>query len=355
MRNRPTFLAASCTVAVALGGLVVAAPASAQQASSGAAPGLRYLGWSGKPAQAAPGMPVPAGQDGLRRYPGIIPRQSAAPMSSAPMPLNAAPVSMASAGRPSRYGPTPVNRLTPASVWLNNAPAPAPYAEALPPPAYAPPPPAYPRQPAYQPQPVAAPVPRPVYTAAPAPAPQPTYLPSSPARGPITTSAPADAPMSAYADAPVPALAAPQPGFEAAFDPMAPRRDAPIFRMGRDAPTYQNTQVQGAAQPGALSDGSAAPLPMATQPQGQQQQPPAQYAPAAYAANEPPREGPRYYSVHRAAGHQPDATRMPEAVYLDSAPVASGDLAEPPETPLPGRTVNGRVQNIVPNEDPSLP
>ena len=81
-------------------------------------------------------------------------------------------------------------------------------------------------------------------------------------------------------------------------------------------------------------------------------QPSPEAAPIAYAADAPARQGARYYSVHRAAGHQPDATVMPASVYLDTAPV---DLAEPPETVLPARTVNGRARNIIPNEDPSLP
>ena len=137
--------------------------------------------------------------------------------------------------------------------------------------------------------------------------------------------------MSAYAEPPVPSLQAPQPGFEAALDPMAPRRDAPIFNMGRTPPAPMQAPSQAPAQTAALT---AAP---SVSPYGP--------APTPYAANEPPRQGARYYSVHRAAGHQPDATVMPTAVYLDTAPI---DLAEPPETPLPARTINGRARNIAP-------
>ena len=154
--------------------------------------------------------------------------------------------------------------------------------------------------------------------------------------------------MSAYADAPVPSLQAPQPGFEAAFDPMAPRRDALIFNMGRAEPA----PLQAAPQSGAIPAATTV-VPTADAAAAQVSSPaPAQGAPTAYAASEPARQGARYYSVHRAAGHQPDATVMPASVYLDTAPV---DLAEPPETVLPARTVNGRARNIVPNEDPSLP
>ena len=62
-----------------------------------------------------------------------------------------------------------------------------------------------------------------------------------------------------------------------------------------------------------------------------------------------PRETARYYSVHRAEGRQPDPITMPESVYT---PI---DLAEPPAQPTQTRNVNGRLQAVVPNADPSLP
>ena len=39
-------------------------------------------------------------------------------------------------------------------------------------------------------------------------------------------------------------------------------------------------------------------------------------------------DGPRYYSVHREYGHQPDQPQIPEAFFLDST--SGEDLAAPP-------------------------
>ncbi|MNY34470.1 hypothetical protein D3C86_1688160 [compost metagenome] len=117
---------------------------------------------------------------------------------------------------------------------------------------------------------------------------------------------------------------------------MAPRRDAPIFRLQRAAPS------EPVAAPSAPSPATAAPQPQA-QPQAQSQ---AQPQPLQAA----PQEGARYYSVHRQAGRQPDATPLPPAVYLDGLPVeltsppASTDLAEPPAQPALIRNSNGRLQ-----------
>ena len=78
------------------------------------------------------------------------------------------------------------------------------------------------------------------------------------------------------------------------------------------------------------------------------------------AAASPPREGARYYSVHRQAGRQPDPAEIPDSVYavipegafLDAA---RPDLADPPPAPMATRTINGRVQAINRGDDPSLP
>ena len=129
---------------------------------------------------------------------------------------------------------------------------------------------------------------------------------------------------------PAPVLAPAQASTD--FDPMAPRRDALIYRMQGATPPTPTQLPQAVATPNAPA--------------------PRESTGTAYAAAEPAREGPRYYSVHRAAGHQPDPTVMPESIYLDSAPI---DLAEPPAAPTVPRTINGRAQMIVPNEDPSLP
>lgn len=125
---------------------------------------------------------------------------------------------------------------------------------------------------------------------------------------------------------------------------MAPRRDAPIFRLQRPAPaTTVEPQAQAQPQPQPQSQAGAAPQP----------------APAAAAPGD--QGGARYYSVHRQAGRQPDATPLPAPVYLDALPVeltstpASTDLAEPPAAPNLIRNANGRLQALPANEDPVLP
>ena len=134
------------------------------------------------------------------------------------------------------------------------------------------------------------------------------------------------------------------------YDPMAPRRDAPIFRMQQRSEEPQSQQP--GQQPDPVSQQAGSPQgeiksPVLTQPTAGRT-----FSGQAYAGAEPPRESARYYSVHRAGGHQPDPIAMPESIYLDNAPI---DLAEPPAPPVPGRTVNGRTQVIVPNQDPGLP
>ena len=128
-------------------------------------------------------------------------------------------------------------------------------------------------------------------------------------------------------------------------DPMAPRRDAPIFRMQQAAPRPEPVAEAAPAQTGR---DPAAPRIQ-------------RVAEVSNTGERPPQQGARYYSVHRAAGRQPDATAMPTSVYLDHAPLnltdtpTSADLAEPPAAPAVTRTVNGRAQVVTPNEDPSLP
>ncbi|HEY1073589.1 MAG TPA: hypothetical protein VGE49_11770, partial [Brevundimonas sp.] len=118
----------------------------------------------------------------------------------------------------------------------------------------------------------------------------------------------------------------------AAADPMAPRRDAPIFRLQRPSTQAEAAPtVQAEAQPQPAAEAPSAP------------------------------GGARYYSVHRQAGRQPDATPLPAPVYLDALPVeltsapASTDLAEPPAAPNLIRNANGRLQALPANEDPVLP
>jgi hypothetical protein len=128
---------------------------------------------------------------------------------------------------------------------------------------------------------------------------------------------------------------------------MAPRRDAPIFRLQRAvpeeapavAPAPAQTQAQAAPAPAAPSRPQS-PAQSAAQPQPQPSQP----------LQTAPQEGARYYSLHRQAGRQPDATPLPPTVYLDGLPVElttpppSTDLAAPPAQPALIRNSNGRLQ-----------
>jgi hypothetical protein len=95
---------------------------------------------------------------------------------------------------------------------------------------------------------------------------------------------------------------------------MAPRPDAPIHRL------------RAGADP----------------------QPPAPDAPA----EAPDPQGARYYSVHRAAGRQPDPTPLPQPFFLDAPPV---DLAEPPAQPAIIRDAQGRSRPSALVDEPQLP
>ena len=134
------------------------------------------------------------------------------------------------------------------------------------------------------------------------------------AAAPATEEIPTPAPSATSPAAPVQAAPAPA-------DPLAPRADAPIFRMGE----------QAQAAPAPASAPASAPAPT-------------HYGQA------------RYYSVHRQYGRQPDAPPVPPPVYLDALPVTvtgmagSTDLAEPPAAPTLIRNGNGRLQAL-PNLD----
>lgn len=118
---------------------------------------------------------------------------------------------------------------------------------------------------------------------------------------------------------------------------MAPRRDALIFQLQRPQP------ASAAAAPDA-----AAPSPAPAAPTSTDEAP-------TYGG------GARYYSVHRQAGRQPDATSLPAPVYLDAMPVemdqtpSSTDLAAPPEAPTLIRDAAGRLRAAPPIDDPMLP
>ncbi len=122
-------------------------------------------------------------------------------------------------------------------------------------------------------------------------------------------------PASAWGAPPPPTVPVPPAylgqGSSLPHDPMAPRPDAPVYRV----------------QPSADSGATAS--------------------------------GPRYYSVHRQVGRQPDAPPRPAPVYLDALPVdlseppASDDLAAPPATPQMIRDANGRLRAVADYQDPS--
>lgn len=333
---------------IAAAGLVVlASPALAQQTRAGEVMGMRYLSWSGK---------ASGPTDGLRRSTGL---------TSAPVPVatdNTRYPGIQTASRPSRYG-AGANSLTPASVWTGSDRTSAPSA------------------------PAPDPVPAAAMTVAAQPAPQPERAAQPANQAQIQADYQAWYQAEAQAQYEAQVRAMPQPQQQAVrvpvpeqqtppqqfqqqqraevdqqaqpqpqpqqradaapplgYDPMAPRRDALIFRMQRPQNDAGLQATQSQPAPAVQSE---VQQPVLTQPTAGRT-----YSGQAYAGAEPPRESARYYSVHRGEGRQPDPIAMPESVYLDNAPI---DLAEPPAAPVPGRTVNGRTQVIVPNQDPSLP
>lgn len=232
-----------------------------QQPTNGA--GLRYLSWPGKAAVAH--APVAA----VGETPAARPTRVSAPVPLARIAPAPSPV-------------TTSRGLTPASAWLGSTARPAA------------------ASPAPAPEPIA-PAPAVERAAAPAPLPQPAEA----------------------APPPAPQLPPPPPAAqEAAVDPMAPRRDAPIFRLQRPDGT-----TTGAPQAGAAASGQNA----------------------------------RYYSVHRQAGHEPDAIRTPAPVYLDALPVqmaqtpTSTDLAQPDAPPTLLRGTDGKVRALPQTEADELP
>jgi len=296
------------TALLAVAGLVLSAGGAAAQAAgtpAGEARGLRYLSWSGR-SEAAPAAPASdpaapaAGRRDLRRPNTVIPHGG----------FNAAPPAAPRAGLTAAPGAR--RTLTPANAWMQPAPpVPEPAAAApAPAPARAAPPP---------PVPAPAPTPRPRAT--------PDYLPD-PGRG---QAVPAE-----MIYAPGPASTGPLPAEGGPVDPMAPRRDAPIFRMQQDAPA----SAPAAAVPGPQP--VAAPAGVAPQPR--------RVAEVSNSGEQPPVQGGRYYSVHRQNGRQPDALEMPAPNYVDALVVtmpetiASQDLAAPEQGPTLIRDAQGRVR-----------
>jgi hypothetical protein len=292
------------TALLAAAGLVLSAGGAAAQSAdvpAGEARGLRYLSWPGRseaaPAAAATGPAAVARRD-LRRPNTVIPHGGFASTPPAP----------------SRPGLTPApgarRTLTPANAWMQPAPpAPGPA----------------PAEPAR----VAPAAPRPAPAPAPAPPPQPRttpdYLPDPGGRG---QAVPAEM---IYTPAPT----RPAPIESGPFDPMAPRRDAPIFRMQQDAPAAPPA-AQPVLEPAAAASGAT--------PQ------PRRVAEVSNSGERPPVQGGRYYSVHRQNGRQPDALEMPAPNYVDalivSMPetIASQDLAAPEPGPTLIRDAQGRVR-----------
>lgn len=273
---------------------LAALPAAAQDRQD--RPPLRRLDWAGRPASAE----GPAGAQAASR--AVIPHAGAQTTRVALRPAQPwRPTATAGGG----YA------LTTAAAFGGSAPQ---VDFSTPPQTEAPPP---------RPQPRETPRPAPAAREA---APRPQAQPQPQARL-VQPSPVAPQPQSE----PQPLVS---PSAETVADPMAPRRDAPIFRLqGRARPT------QAAAAPPA----SEAPPPPATD------------APA------PRQQGARYYSVHRQAGRQPDPTALPEPVWLDRMPVQldatpqSEDLAGPPDAPQMMRGSDGKLRPVQGAQHDAIP
>lgn len=245
---------------------------------------LRQLSWPGRSMAATPSNAPAAARGDLRRPNLVIPHGGFSAVQPAPTVAT-----LASAPR----------TLTPANAWMRPVSAPHP----VPAPAIA--------------APTRADAP-PAVRPAPQPTPAPEYLPvvrTSQVRSP----APSDEAEPASMD---PA------------DPMAPRRDAPIFRMQQAAPRSEPLPQGPAPEPRAET---AAPAPH-------------RVAEVTNTGERPPQQGARYYSVHRQNGRQPDALAMPEPTYVDALAItmtqtpASQDLAEPEQGPTLIRDSQGRTR-----------
>ncbi len=317
MRRAHSLLLGLATAAL-VGGAALDAQAQnagAEAAPAGEARGLRYLSWSGRPQPSATVSSAPeAGRAptdvrrDLRRPNRVIPHGgSAAALASpraTPTPVPAPPPASAPiAPPPDRAAPTPAN------AWMRSA-APQPSAP----------------QPPVRTEP--APSPPPVQPAARA---LPDYLPEQGGRGqPL----PADLALSAPQPAPL------QPEY-APSDPMAPRRDAPIFRMQQQTPPPPPPAPQAAAD--------------AAEPETRTEDaPPQPRRIALVTANpddRPAPQGARRYSVHRQNGQTPDALTIPQPTYIDALAVsmaetpASQDLAQPDAGPTLIRDAQGRIRH----------
>lgn len=287
---------------------VLAGGAVAQSAPTNGA-GLRYLSWPGKPPVGARPAPAPAPTH-TPASPEAAPTVIAA---SRTLPL--ARLAPPPADTPPAPSPSPRRGLTPASDWTN------PQAARNVPQAY----------PTFAPvRSAEAPVQPSTSTAVEAPAPVP-YQPAPQQVAASQPPAPQPAPAETPAVQPTPDQApTAQAGQQAAADPMAPRRDAPIYRLMRP-------------QTGVALDGAAV-------------------AGAQQAAQLPPGEQTaRYYSVHRQAGRHPDTIVTPQPTYLDALPVQmtqtpkSDDLAQPDGPPALIRNANGSLRAVPQTQADDLP
>ena len=281
---------------------LAAGAAVAQQAPTNAS-GLRYLSWPGKPAVAARATPTPA----------VIQAEAPAPTVTATNRTLPGAIPLA------RLSPAPTtttprsNGLTPASAWMpQRAPTPA--------------------EPAHSAPIEAAPVettPAQATRVAPSPyVPEPQASAPLPQPEPQMQAEPAPVPQQAAQAEPQPA---PQPAQAAVADPMAPRRDAPIYRLQRP---QAGAPLDAAAVAASVQ---AAPMPTAGD------------------------NSARYYSVHRQAGRHPDAIPAPQQTYLDALPVQmaqtpqSSDLAQPDGPPALIRNANGALRAVPQTEADNLP
>ena len=281
---------------------LAAGAAVAQQAPTNAS-GLRYLSWPGKPAVAARATPTPA----------VIQAEAPAPT------VTAANRTLPGAIPLARLSPAPStatprsNGLTPASAWMpQRAPMQA--------------------EPAHSAPVEAAPVetaPAQATRVAPSPyVPEPQPSAPQPQPEPQMQAEPAPVPQQAAQAEPQPAT---QPAQAAVADPMAPRRDAPIYRLQRP---QAGAPLDAAA---VAASGQAAPTPTAGD------------------------NSARYYSVHRQAGRHPDAIPAPQQTYLDAMPVQmaqtpqSSDPAQPDGPPALIRNANGALRAVPQTEADNLP
>ncbi|HZV84907.1 MAG TPA: hypothetical protein VFF48_07975 [Brevundimonas sp.] len=119
---------------------------------------------------------------------------------------------------------------------------------------------------------------------------------------------------------------------------MAPRRDAPIFRM------QQRNLAQPTPETGAVAADAEARPTASDEPRSQR------VAEVSNTGERPPQQGARYYSVHRQNGRTPDGLTMPDPTYVDSLAItmtqtpASQDLAQPDQGPTLIRDNQGRVR-----------